>query len=42
MAMEAEVGVLWPQTKECLLSSMKEKKIPVIRTGNERATYLAS
>ena len=26
MAMEAEVGVVWPQIKECLLSSMKEKK----------------
>lgn len=26
MTMEAEVGVVWPQIKECLLSSMKEKK----------------
>ena len=43
MAMEAEVGVVWPQIKECLLSSMKEKKkIPVITTGNKRAAYLAN
>lgn len=33
MAMEAEVGVLWPQTKECLLSSMKEKKFQLSEQG---------